>query len=100
MVISWLPDTFRSDWNIKWDNGLITIVSNWECTTGHIEYILNENNVVTVTVDKFIVEWKSILETIVNCLNNNNCNEFNVVGFNTLIRIYNRINGYGVLYRD
>lgn len=68
MRISWLPDTFRCDWLVEWEDGEVRIHSNWEYTVGHLENILNEKNRVDVLIDDFLNEWKEVLGIVIRGL--------------------------------
>lgn len=66
IVIHWLPDTFRSNWTLSWNNGKLEIQSQWECTVGHLERILNEKPNISLSINTFVSEWKEILCTVID----------------------------------
>ncbi len=100
MVIRWLPDTFRCDWSFVWSQGQLVIQSQWECTVGHLETLLNDNSDISISVKDFISEWKEILYTVINGLEKCGYNENKIEGMCNLLEQYDRIKDRGVLYRE
>ena len=82
LTICWLPDTFRCDWKIEWKSGEIYIISHWESI-----------------VVQFTNEWKKLLEIIIDVLQHNGYSENNLKGMKELIRVYNKIDDVGVIYK-
>lgn len=98
LKIIWLPDTFRTDWDIKWSKGTIGIVSHWENTVGDLQNLLNENSSIELPIDMFINEWKKVFEIIINGLKINGYDDKKLTDFSDLVDIFNNISVYGVLY--
>lgn len=97
--IYWLPDTFRSDWDIVWGSGQIRIISHWESVTGNLEGLLNANNRVSLKIAEFISEWKQILYIVLKGLEDNGYMESGIVNLKRLKQQYNRIPNNGILYK-
>lgn len=97
--IDWLPDTFRCDWSVRWENNIIEIESYWECTVGHLEDILNKKNKIKITVNEFLNEWKKVLENIITGLNVCGYDPESIPEMKKLLDLYNSIKGVGVLYQ-
>ena len=98
MVIHWLPDTFRCDWSFVWNQGQLAMQSQWGCTVGHLETLLNSNSDISISVKDFISEWKEILYIVINGLKKCGYNENQIEGMRNLLEQYNRIKESGVLY--
>lgn len=99
MVIHWLPDTFRCDWSIKWDNDKVQICSKWGNTIGHLEGILNENNYISLLITEFINEWKEVLGVVIKGLKYCGYDELTINGMSELIKQYEKIKESGILYK-
>lgn len=99
-IIHWLPDTFRSDWKISWDNGKIEIQAHWECTIGHLEKILNEHEIVSLTIKNFESEWREVLYMVIKGLESCGYDIKRIEGMEDLLKQYNRISDSGILYRN
>lgn len=100
MIIHWLPDTFRCDWIIEWSNQKIKIYSQWECTIGHLENILNEKNSICLSIRDFVCEWKAVLGVIIRGLSKCGCTESKINDMRKLIEQYENIKEFGLLYRE
>lgn len=100
LKISWLPDTFRSDWIIKWDYEKIIIETFWDNTVGNLTKLLNKIPKVSLNKCDFINEWKQLLATLINGLKKCNYNETNLPEIAQLIYEYERIDGTGILYKE
>jgi len=100
MVIHWLPDTFRCDWSIEWNEGIMKICSRWECTVGNLESILNMRNSVSLSISDFINEWKGVLEIIVKGLENCGYDKTKINGMENLITQCENIKNFGILYLE
>jgi hypothetical protein len=100
MVIHWLPDTFRSDWEIQWDKQVLKVSSRWECTVGHLENILNMNSEISMTIDDFKQEWKKILGIIIEGLKTCGYSASAIADMKKLISVYSEITDNGLLYRN
>ena len=99
ITICWLPDTFRSDWNIEWQGEELFITSHWESTVGNLEELLNENNCIKLSTTQFINEWKKVLGIIIDVLQHNGYCEKNLDGMKDLISVFESINDVGVIYK-
>ncbi len=98
MIIHWLPDTFRSDWVINWNEGQVEIQSQWECTVGHLEKILNENPGVMVSINSFMSEWKEVLYNVIKGLKKCGYNEIRAQNIQKLWKVYENIKESGFFY--
>lgn len=100
LKICWLPDTFRSDWILKWDNNKIYIEASWGDTLGELTNLLN--NVPDIAMEKgdFIKEWKQLLSNVINGLKKCGYSEKKILEMTKLIREYDKIEDIGVLYKD
>lgn len=100
MTIHWLPDTFRCDWQVTWNQGKMDIQSNWECTVGHLERLLNDNSRISIPVKHFESEWKEVLRNAVIGLRRCGYNENRIKGMRLLAEQTDRIEISGILYRN
>lgn len=98
-IIHWLPGTFRCNWTVSWENGQLEIESYWECTVGHLEGLLNEKPVITLSIEEFISEWKEVLHTIIKGLKHCGYNEQKIGGMRKLLERYASIKEFGILYK-
>jgi hypothetical protein len=98
LVIHWLPDTFRSDWEVQWDKQVLKVYSRWECTVGHLENILNINPEISMKTDDFIYEWKKVLGIIIEGLKTCGYSVLTITDMKKLISVYSEITDNGVLY--
>jgi len=100
LTIHWLPDTFRCDWQVKWNSNELVVESNWECTVGDLEKLLNESGSITLPKDVFINEWKRILENLISGLKAHGYTPNILPEMNYLISIKNLIKGPGIYYQS
>lgn len=99
-VIHWLPDTFRCNWTISWEEGQLVIESQWECTVGHLERLLNSKPMLTLSTEVFISEWKEVLHTVIKGLKGCGYDENKIGGMKRLLERYNSIKEAGILYKE
>lgn len=90
-TIHWLPDTFRSDWAIRWHDGEIEIRAHWECTAGHLERLLNERGTVSLAIADFESEWREVLRVVIRGLENAGYDAERIAGMEELMRQYGRL---------
>ncbi len=100
MSISWLPDTFRTDWRLKWDSNKINVVAKWENTMGDLERILNQKNSISISKSDFINEWKGILECVMDGLTSCGYDANIICDMKKLLEQYDLIDGFGILYNN
>lgn len=100
LTIHWLPDTFRCDWTIKWNDEQLNIQSRWENTVGHLEKLLNDAPNISIQKDDFIREWKSVLGIVVIGLKKCGYDEEEIKNMKKLIDQYESIEGNGILYKE
>ena len=98
--INWLPDTFRCNWLIMWGAENMEIQSQWECTVGHLENILNQKSYISLSKTAFISEWKRVLGVVITGLESCGYSENKVRHMNQLIKQYKSISEEGYLYRE
>lgn len=60
-------NTFRVDWALQWQDGLLTIDSAWHEVNGD-KSLLNENSQLNIGLPSFLAEWKSLLQKIISSL--------------------------------
>ena len=77
----------------------ICITSQWEYAIGHLESILNDNNVINVRRSDFINEWKEIFSVLIKGLINCGYDKKSIVGMEKLIILHDSLDGSGTLYR-
>lgn len=99
LLIHWLPDTFRCDWVINWNQVEIKIESKWECTVGRLEKLLNASGDVILPKELFINEWKCVLKKIIDGLATCGYDSAILSGMDYLIEVYNMIENMGILYQ-
>lgn len=100
LVIHWLPDTFRSDWKLKWNEESIIINANWENLKGDLQKILVQPAKVELLKEDFISEWKMLLGILVNALKQNGYNHSISNQYRRLVDSFENIKDYGVLYKN
>ena len=88
MEIQWLPDTFRCDWKLQWNEGTIKIKSEWGGIIGDLEKILNKNSEVCLKVNEFRGEWKKLLELVIKNLKNSGYQENQIRNMDKLLVEY------------
>jgi hypothetical protein len=96
--VFWASDTFRSLWNISWDDRLVKCHSAWESTLGGIEQILNSRPDVECEKDAFLAEWGCLFYRIKNIIIKNDLNIALIANYATLDRVTNEIPTTGYLY--
>lgn len=99
IIIHWLPDTFRSDWIIRWEKEKLEIYTQWESTVGNLEKLLNEKPNISLLKNHFIREWKSILGIVIKGLRNCGYDTKKIINMNQLIEQYRAIKEFGILYK-
>lgn len=99
-IVRWLPDTFRCNWMVEWDDKWINIDTYWECTVGHLEEILNKKS--DICIDKFVFlgEWKQVLGIVIEGLVVCGYNKEELEGMTELIEKYEKIGELGILYKE
>lgn len=100
MEIQWLPDTFRCDWKLQWNEGTIEIKSEWGGIIGDLEKILNKNSEVCLEVDEFRREWKKLLELVIRNLKKCGYLESQIRNMDKLLVECNKIGEEGILYQE
>lgn len=100
LKISWLPDTFRSDWVLRWEDNIVKIEASWEDIIGDLTDMLNKNSNITISKQDFIYEWKKPLSIVISGLEKCSYNVNNVQNMVELIREVSMIDDLGILYRD
>lgn len=99
IIIHWLPDTFRSDWEVVWEDGKVEIDSHWESVTGNLEELLNANAQISLKITKFMAEWKQIFHIILFSLKENGYTESKIFNMEKLEKQYEAITESGILYQ-
>lgn len=100
MKIHWLPDTFRSDWLIEWNNDEVQINAQWECTMGHLEFMLNQKNSIRLSKVDFVNEWKEVFGVLIRGLKHCGYDKSKIKGMEDLVEQYEKIKGSGICYKD
>lgn len=98
--IAWLPDTFRSDWNIWWKNGNIHIAARWENLIGDVHLLLKKDKQIDMEIIEFMSEWKLPLQNIINALQKSGYMDGKIQEIKRLTSLVCKIPNYGVLYSD
>lgn len=98
LKIDWLPDTFRSDWLIKWENNEINIETNWGNTVSDLTNMLNIKSTITMGKSCFINEWKQLLCNVINALKKSYDKVGTIPKIKELIYEYSMIGNGGILY--
>ncbi|MDF2872341.1 MAG: hypothetical protein K0R05_3916 [Anaerocolumna sp.] len=98
--INWLPDTFCTEWTVKWKNDIIEINTLWSCVVGNV--IDNLNLVPSITMNKwdFINEWESVINNIKFDLIECGYNDRNLADMNQINKICSMFTGKGILYQE
>lgn len=100
VLVHWLPDTFRADWRLIWNNEIITIEADWENITGDLQRILVDLRKINMSKKEFVSEWKMPLEVLINALDRNGYNQLLKDEYDNLVNIFNHIDEYGILYQN
>jgi len=100
VAIAWPSDTFRSDWEISWDENMISIFAKWETMLGHVESLLNESNSLTVSKMAYQSEWKKLLEVVINSLMQCGYSIEKLYDMKKLVVEYDAIAKFGLYYND
>ncbi len=98
-IIHWLPDTFRSDWEIVWEDGQMEINSYWESVAGSLENLLNANARINLKITEFMAEWKQIFHIVLCALKENGYTERKIFSMEKLEKQYEAITKSGLLYQ-
>ena len=98
-IVHWLPDTFRCDWFVSWEEGELEINSKWECTVGHLEKLLNEVPNLRLPINTFVNEWKEVLNNVVKGLKLCKYDVAKIEGIEVLLECYNDMKESGILYK-
>lgn len=99
LPIIWSSDAFASKWIIKWNEKDIFITSEWENVVGQVQKLLNSKNEIIIEKKSFMSEWKKILDNVLIALKKCGYDE-KLQGMSTLIREFDEIIDYGVLYQE
>ena len=97
--VRWLPDTFRTDWDIEWDSEHICIISQWEHTVGCLEKLLNKENKIIIKKRDFVYEWKELLSVLIRGLLHCGYDKKTILGMEDIIKLYNSIEESGCIYK-
>ena len=70
VTIGWVSDTFRTDWELDWQNGHLQLRTHWgRVGVGperqRLEALLNERSSLTIDVQSFLDEWRKLLWAMV-----------------------------------
>ncbi|SHJ47998.1 hypothetical protein SAMN02745136_00138 [Anaerocolumna jejuensis DSM 15929] len=99
LIINWLPDTFCSQWLIKWKEDIVEIHSRWYCVVGDI--IDNLNRVSSISMNKwdFINEWERVFYNIGIALKECGYSHKNIEDIELFNKICSMFSGKGILYQ-
>ena len=100
MCIQWLPDTFRSNWILKWRSNNSEIETHWENVVGNVQELLNRHNQVKIPIDAFMCEWKKVFNNIICGLVSCGYSQSDLQDFERFAKIYYSIPRQGVLYEE
>lgn len=100
LLIHWLPDTFRADWKLEWSGEMIFIYANWESLKGDLQKVLVNSKKVEILKKEFISEWKMLLKILISALKKNGYDRLIKNQYNELVKSFNDIKEYGILYRN
>ncbi len=69
-MVAWLPDTFRSNWNIFWNKEDVAVDASWWTVVGNegVEIKLNQNRRVLMGRKQFVAEWQKLLAVVVSII--------------------------------
>lgn len=98
-LIFWLPDTFRVDWRLVWNEEMIFIDANWVNITGGLQRILVDSRKIEISKKEFLSEWKMPLEVLINALEKSGYHWLMKQEYDKLVKSFNAIEKYGVLYQ-
>lgn len=100
LSIHWLPDVFRCNWNVKWNEDKVFVESQWENVIGHLELLLNRCNRLEMNKKAFVSEWKSLLRLLCDKLLGCGYSDTILIDMNKLIEQEKAIDTPGVLYKQ
>lgn len=100
LIIHWLPDTFRTDWKIEWQEEIISIYANWENLKGDLQEILINSPQIEIQKNDFMCEWKMLLKLLISALKQNGYDLLINKQYDMLVKRFINIKEYGVLYRN
>ena len=89
--VCWPSDTFAADWIFEWHGDALIITTSWygELT---VESYLNGHNVLHIDKQKFLGEWKKIIDILIKNLLECGYSADNLVDMNDLIKASKIIN--------
>ncbi len=100
LLVHWLPDTFRADWKLEWNGETLFIYANWESLKGDLQKVLVNSKKVEISKKDFVSEWKMLLKILISALNKNGYDRLIKKQYNMLVKSFNDIEWYGILYRN
>lgn len=96
----WPSNDFRSQWVMRWRDDELTITAKWEAVVGNTEAILNRTGPLNLSKLEFVREWKAVLERIIDGLDTCGYDVHAITAIADLKATHQRIDDYGVLYRQ
>lgn len=63
--VYWGSSTFRAEWRLRREGGILVVDSRWDSTLGSYESLLNERSRLTVDTAVFTREWLKVLRRLV-----------------------------------
>lgn len=100
LLVHWLPDTFRADWKLVWGEEMICIDAVWENLRGDLQKILADSRRIEISKKEFVSEWKMLLYIIISALKKSEYNQLLKHEYCKLVKNFNSIENYGILYSD
>jgi hypothetical protein len=97
-ILNWGTDTMNAEWHTEWENNDVKIKSKWNTVLLRCKDLLNDRNYLKFSIDLFLREWKMLLRTIIDAINQSGIVISNKDEFNTLCKIESEIDALGYLY--
>jgi hypothetical protein len=98
IAVTWPSNTFRVDWQIRWNGATLQIDAKWENVVGFTESLLSARPTLTIGKDEFISEWKQLLGVALKALTDAGYRDEQLVDLPRLRRIHDEIRNPGILY--
>ncbi len=99
--INWPSNSFSAIWTFYWGNkDNLEIDAKWEFLTGGIEILLSRHRKISLNKIEFIYEWKQIFFNVIKGLKKAGYDEESIPEMKKLIKLFNEIESFGILYKD
>ena len=97
--ICWASNSFNAVWKLSWFSGKLNVSAEWNSIVGDIDSVATNCNVLNITVDQFLGEWKGLLVKLLEAIKSSRITLKDRGNYILLEDLLQRIKIHGYLYQ-